>query len=150
VHSLGFSVGGPPRYWVTGDPRAVWPREADFRRWLAASPGLVADCLEVPRIALTGQEVPIGEQVASFDILGRGPAYVEQSGDIGDVIVPAIVHAAYLAVLGGLEAGLLAAELPVLAGDVHTFTGALADEVSLKLRDYGEEDDRVSGTGRPP
>jgi hypothetical protein len=71
VHSLGFSVGGPPCYWVTGDPRVLWPREADFRRWLAASPGPLADCIEVPGIKFTGQEVPIGERVASFDILGR-------------------------------------------------------------------------------
>jgi hypothetical protein len=49
------------------------------------------------------------------------------------------VHAADLAVLGGLEAGLLAAELPVLAGDVHALAGALADQVGLELGDDGED-----------
>lgn len=48
---------------------AAW--EAGFRRWLAGNPGLLADCLGVPGIEFTGQEVPIGEQVASFDVLGR-------------------------------------------------------------------------------
>jgi hypothetical protein len=71
VRSLGFSVGGPPRYQVTGDPRDLWPREAGFRRWLASNPGLLADCLGVPGIEFTGQEVPAGERAASLDVLGR-------------------------------------------------------------------------------
>lgn len=71
MRSLGSSVSGPPRYWVAGDPRDLWPREAGFRRWLAGHPGLLADCLGVPGIVFTGQEVPAGERVLSFDVLGR-------------------------------------------------------------------------------
>lgn len=41
------------------------------------------------------------------------------------------MHAADLTVLGGLEAGLLAAEPTVLAGDVHALAGALPDRVAV-------------------
>ncbi len=65
------------------------------------------------------------------------PADAEQAGDLGDAVVAAVVHAADLAVLGGPEGGLLAAELAVLAGDGHALAGPLADEVSLELGDDG-------------
>ena len=58
-----------------------------------------------------------------------GPADAEQGGDPGHVVIAAVVHAADLAVLGGLEPGLLAAQLAVLAGDGHALAGALADQV---------------------
>jgi hypothetical protein len=69
--SVGFSGGGPPRYQLTGSPRDRWRREGDFCRWLAASPALLAECLAVPGLEVTGREVAIGERVASSDILGR-------------------------------------------------------------------------------
>jgi hypothetical protein len=49
------------------------------------------------------------------------------------------MHAADLAVLGGLEPGLLATELVVLPGDVHALTGPLADQVGLELGDDSED-----------
>jgi hypothetical protein len=49
------------------------------------------------------------------------------------------VHAADLAVMGGLEPGLLAAQLAVLAGDLHALAGALANQAGLELGDDGED-----------
>src|SRR5690349_22116092 len=49
------------------------------------------------------------------------------------------MHAADLAVLGGLESGLLAAQLAVLAGDGQALAGALADQAGLELGDDGED-----------
>ena len=49
------------------------------------------------------------------------------------------MHAADLAVLGGLVPGLLAAQLAVLAGDLRALAGALADQVGLELGDDGED-----------
>jgi hypothetical protein len=69
---LCFSVGGPSRYWTVGDPRELWPREGDFCRWLAASASLLAECIGVPGLEVTGREVVVGERVAGFDVLGRG------------------------------------------------------------------------------
>jgi hypothetical protein len=68
---FSVSLGPPASYHVTGDPRERWPRERDFRDWLMASPGTLAQCLGVPGIEFTGREVVIGEQVAGFDYLGR-------------------------------------------------------------------------------
>ena len=66
-----FSVGGPPLYWVVGNPRERWPGEGDFCRWLAASIAALAECIGVPGLEVTGREVAAGEQVLSFDRLGR-------------------------------------------------------------------------------
>lgn len=66
-----FSVGGPPLHWVMGNPRNLWPREADFRRWLAVNPALLAECLGLPGLEVTGREVVTGDQVAGSDRLGR-------------------------------------------------------------------------------
>ena len=66
-----FSVGGPPRYWAVGNPRERWPGEGDFCRWLAASAAMLAECTGVPGLEVTGREVAAGEQVLSFDRLGR-------------------------------------------------------------------------------
>ena len=63
--------GLPASYHVTGDPRERWPRERDFRDWLMASPGVLAECLGMPGIEFTGRTVVIGDQVAGFDRLGR-------------------------------------------------------------------------------
>ena len=49
------------------------------------------------------------------------------------------MHAAHLAVLGGLERGLLAAQLAPGPGDGHTLAGALPDQVGLELSDDGED-----------
>src|SRR5437773_11702029 len=68
-----------------------------------------------------------------------GPADAEQGGDLGDVVVAAVAHAADLAVLGGLEPGLLAAQLAVLAGDGHALAGALADQAGLEPGDDVED-----------
>src|SRR6266581_5242565 len=68
-----------------------------------------------------------------------GPADAEQGGDLGDVVIAAVVHAADLAVLGGLKPWLLAAQLAVLAGYGHALAGALADQVGLELGDDGED-----------
>jgi hypothetical protein len=54
-----------------GSPRDLWPREADFCRWLAASPALLARCLGLPGLEVTGREVVTGVQVAGSDVLGR-------------------------------------------------------------------------------
>jgi hypothetical protein len=66
-----FSIAGPPCRWVTGPPRDLWPREPDFSRWLAANPGLLAECLGLPGLEVTGREVVVGDQVAGSDSLGR-------------------------------------------------------------------------------
>jgi hypothetical protein len=66
-----FSVFGPPRDWVVGNPRERWPGEGDFCRWLAASAAMLAECTGVPGLVVTGREVAAGEQVLSFDRLGR-------------------------------------------------------------------------------
>ena len=60
-------------------------------------------------------------------------------GDFGDGVVAAVVHAADLAVLGGGEAGGLAAQPAAGAGDGHALAGALADQGGLELGDDGED-----------
>ena len=67
------------------------------------------------------------------------PAHAEQGGDLGNVVVAAVVHAADLAVLVGGEAGGLAAQFAPGAGDGHALAGALADQGGLKLGDDGED-----------
>ena len=58
------------------------------------------------------------------------PAHAERGGDLGNVVVAAVVHAADLAVLGGLEPGLLAPELAVLPGDGQALAGALVPRLA--------------------
>jgi hypothetical protein len=40
-------------------------------RWPAASPALLAECLGLSGLEVTGREMTVGEQVASPDGLGR-------------------------------------------------------------------------------
>lgn len=94
--SLRSSVGGPPRYWIVGDPRELWPREGDFCRWLAATASLLAECIRVPGLEVTGREVMAGEQVAGFDVLGRRrwdggvrPALIARDAHGGVIVIEA-------------------------------------------------------------
>ena len=66
-------MGKQDRDELLGHWRSEGPvlREGDFHRWLSSSTGLLAECLGVPGLEVTGREVVIGEQVASFDSLGR-------------------------------------------------------------------------------
>ena len=69
--SIDFSVGGPVRFWATADPRDWWLREGGLCSWLAPSAALLGECIGAPGLEVTGREVAIGEQMASFDGLGR-------------------------------------------------------------------------------
>lgn len=125
-------------------PSSARPCDSRPIAWQLANPFL---------LIAVGQELVVLGDVSCRPLIGRdraqissafegsvdcGPADAEEFSDLGDVVVAAVVHAADLTVLGGLEAGLLAAELAVLAGDVHALAGPLADQVSLELGDRGQ------------
>lgn len=68
VHRLNL---GPPRsYQIVGDPRELWPRESGLHRWLAANPGLLAQCLGLQSLKFTGRETVVGTPVPSSDGFG--------------------------------------------------------------------------------
>jgi hypothetical protein len=71
TRNLNITVGQPPSYMISADPRERWPRERDFVRWLADNPGLLATCLGLRGLAVTGQEVVIGHRRGAADVLGR-------------------------------------------------------------------------------
>jgi hypothetical protein len=71
TRSINFTMEKSPRCWITADPRELWPRETDFVRWLSGNPGLLAACLGLRGLEVTGREVVTGYQRGEADALGR-------------------------------------------------------------------------------
>lgn len=71
ARSLRCSLTSPPAFQVIADPRWLWPREADFHRWLAGNLDVLAACLRMGRLEFVGREVLLGERGTQQDWRGR-------------------------------------------------------------------------------
>jgi hypothetical protein len=68
---LNARIGGEPCYQVLGNPRTLWPREAELTDWLADNLDQLASCLGLLRLEYAGREVVIGERWTTTDLAGR-------------------------------------------------------------------------------
>ena len=66
-----ITPGPPLSYQTVGDPRQLWPREADLHRWLLDHPDQLAQCLGIPQMQFVLHEAVIGEQRLDTDALDR-------------------------------------------------------------------------------
>ncbi len=75
------------------------------------------------------------------------PRDLEQLAEVADRVFAGGVHLEQLALLEVGELGRLAAELALVAGDLHALARAEADEVALELGEGGEDVEEHSAHG---
>lgn len=68
---LSARIGDETCYQVIGNPRTLWPREAELSDWLADNLDQLASCLGLRHLEYAGREVVIGERWTTTNLSGH-------------------------------------------------------------------------------